>query len=215
MPSKVRIALVDDHPLLRQGIAAVIEADKSFIICGQTDDAKMVIDLIEKTNPHVLILDISLKGINGIEVLKNIRAQVSKLPVLIFSMHDENIFAPRALKAGAMGYLNKTEGAEKILLAVRKILSGEIYLSDVMRGRLLSEFTIGNSTVSPIDSLTDRELEVLQLLGNGNTTNTIAAKLGLSVKTVETYRAHLKEKLSLKNSSELMHYAVQWASRSE
>ena len=207
-----RILIVDDHPLMRQGIGQLINAEKEMIVCGEAEDANKAIDAIATTKCDIAIIDISLKGSSGIELLKNIKVRYPKLPVLVLSMHDEAVYAQRALRAGASGYIMKQEGAEKVLIAVRKILNGEVYVSERLGARMLNQLVGGRATLagSPIDALSDRELEVFGLIGQGHGTRPIAEKLHLSVKTIESHRAHIKEKLNLKNATELVHHAIQW-----
>ena len=209
---KTRVLIVDDHPLLRQGITRLINAEKDLMVCGEADEAPKTLDAITASKPGIVILDISLKGASGIEVLKNIRARYPKLPVLVLSMHDEVVYAQRALKAGASGYIMKHEAMEKVLIALRRALSGEIYLSDRLGARMLNQLVGGRTTpnISPIEELSDRELEVFSLIGQGHGTRPIAEKLHLSVKTIESHRAHIKEKLNLKSAAELVHHAIQW-----
>lgn len=207
-----RILIVDDHPLLRQGISLLIAQEKDMTVCGEADDGQRAMQAIQETNPDVIILDISLKGTNGIELLKNIKAVHPSVLVLILSMHDETVYAQRALHAGAAGYIMKAEASEKVLTAIRKVLSGEVYLSERLGSRMLTRMVGGRSAImrSPIEELSDRELEIFGLIGQGHGTRPIAEKLGLSVKTVESHRAHIKEKLNLKNATELVHHAIQW-----
>lgn len=208
---KTRIAIIDDHPLLRQGMAALINSQADFTVCGQADEAKKAIETVKTTNPDILILDISLKGANGLEVLKDLKVQFPGLRVLILSMHDENIYAPRSLRAGASGYITKQEASDKVLVALRKIKSGDVYLSQDMQTKMLNRVAGRTSPMaSPVETLSDRELEILTLLGQGVSTSEIAQRLNLSIKTVETHRAHIKEKLNLKTAPELVHYAVDW-----
>ncbi len=211
--SAARILIVDDHPLLRQGIAELINNEPDLEVCGEAEDPHKAIDAMEKLNPDVIILDISLKGASGIELLKNIKVRFPRLLVLILSMHDESVYAHRALRAGAAGYIMKQEASEKVLVAIRKILSGEVYLSEELGSRMLNRLVGGRSSLngSPIEELSDRELEVFGLIGQGHGTRPIAEKLHLSVKTVESHRAHIKEKLNLKSANELVHHAIQWA----
>jgi DNA-binding NarL/FixJ family response regulator len=210
--SPTRVLLVDDHPLLRQGISQLINQEKDLHVCGEADDPNKAITAVEQTNPDVVILDISLKGASGIELLKNIKARFPRLTVLILSMHDESVYAQRALRAGAAGYIMKQEATEKVLVALRKVLSGEVYLSEELGHKLLNRMVGGRGSLtgSPIEELSDRELEVFGLIGQGHGTRPIAEKLHLSVKTVESHRAHIKEKLNLKNATELVHHAIQW-----
>jgi DNA-binding NarL/FixJ family response regulator len=207
-----RILIVDDHPLLRQGITQLINEEKDMHVCGEADDPHKAMDAIETMDPDVVILDISLKGASGIELLKNLKARFPRLLVLILSMHDESVYAQRALRAGAAGYIMKQEATDKVLTALRRVLNGEVYLSDDLGSRMLNRLVGGrsNMSASPIEELSDRELEVFGLIGQGHGTRPIAEKLHLSVKTVESHRAHIKEKLNLKNATELVHHAIQW-----
>jgi DNA-binding NarL/FixJ family response regulator len=209
---KIRVLVVDDHPIVRQGLSQLINQEPDLMVCGQAEDARTALDAIDPSQPDILIVDVSLDGPDGIELLKTIRAKDARLPVLILSMHDESLYAERALRAGANGYIMKQEATERVLVAIRQILSGEVYVSERMAKKMVQQF-IGGSGVSKrsiIDELTDRELEVFRLIGQGHGTRQIAEELHLSVKTVESYYAHIKEKLSLKNARELMQHAVQW-----
>ena len=209
-----RVLIVDDHPLLRQGIAQLINHEKDMVVCGEAESAQKALDAMATTKFDVAIIDISLGASNGIELLKNIKIQHPKLLVLILSMHDESVYAQRALRAGAAGYIMKQEATERVLLAIRKVLSGEVYLSEKLGARMLNQLVGGRGTAlvgSPIEELSDRELEVFGLIGQGMGTRPIAEKLHLSVKTIESHRAHIKEKLRLKNATELVHHAIQWA----
>ncbi|MGA2592537.1 MAG: response regulator transcription factor [Bryobacteraceae bacterium] len=209
---KTRVFVVDDHPIVRQGLSQLINREPDLMVCGEAEDARAALHAIDPLKPDILIVDVSLDGPDGIELLKTIRARDARLPVLILSMHDESLYAERALRAGANGYIMKQEATERVLIAIRQILGGEVYVSDRMAKKMVQQF-IGGSGVtrnSPIDELTDRELEVFRLIGQGHGTRQIAAELHLSVKTVESYYAHIKEKLSLKNARELVQHAVQW-----
>ena len=208
-----RILIVDDHPILRQGISQMINHEKDMTVCGDAEDAHRAMDLIGTTKPDIAIIDISLKGTSGIELLKNIKVHYPKLIVLVLSMHDESVYAQRALRAGASGYIMKQEASEKVLVAIRKVLHGEVYLSEKLGAKMLNQLVGGRTSLSgsPIEELSDRELEVFGLIGQGHGTRPIAEKLHLSVKTIESHRAHIKEKLNLKNATELVHHAIQWA----
>ncbi len=208
---KFRIFIVDDHPILRQGLAQLLAQEKDLIICGQFEDAAHALDAIGKEKPDAAIVDISLKGSSGIELLKNIKAQYPGLLVLILSMHDESLYAERALRAGASGYIMKQEPPDQVLVALRKVLSGEIYLSEKMSSKLMHQLVSGRVTESGslMERLSDRELEIFGLIGQGRGTRQIAEQLHLSVKTVESHRAHIKEKLNLKSATELVHRAIQ------
>jgi DNA-binding NarL/FixJ family response regulator len=208
---KKTVFVVDDHPLLRQGLALLINREKDLEVCGEAEEAQTAMREIAAKKPNILIADISLNGPDGLELLKNIRALYPSLPVLILSMHDESIYAERALRARANGYIMKQEATEKVLVAVRRILGGDIYLSDRMANKLLHQYISGGSADmnSRLSALSDRELEVFRLIGEGCSTRQIAEKLHLSIKTVETYQAHIKDKLSLHSGRELVQHAIQ------
>jgi DNA-binding NarL/FixJ family response regulator len=208
---KKTVFIVDDHPLLRQGLALLVNREEDLIVCGEAEEAQTAMKEIEARRPDILIADISLNGPDGLELLKNLRALYPSLPVLILSMHDESIYAERALRARANGYIMKQEATEKVLVAVRRILGGDIYLSDRMANKLLHQFISGASPHmhSRLSALSDRELEVFRLIGEGRSTRQIAEKLHLSIKTVETYQAHIKDKLSLHSGRELVQHAIQ------
>jgi DNA-binding NarL/FixJ family response regulator len=197
---------------MRQGLALLINQQQDMQVCGEAEEAQAAMQAIVRQRPDIMILDISLNGPDGLELLKSIRAVTPDLPVLILSMHDEAIYAERALRARANGYIMKQEATEKVLVAVRRILNGEIYLSDRMSNKMLQQYIGGGPPMiqSRIASLSDRELEVFRLIGEGRATREIAEELHLSVKTVETYQAHIKEKLSLRTGRELIQHAIQW-----
>jgi DNA-binding NarL/FixJ family response regulator len=210
---KKRILVVDDHPIVRQGLALLINRETDLVVCGEAEEATGAMHVLASARPDVLIVDISLNGPDGLDLLKNIRTTHPSLPVLILSMHDELIYAERALRAGANGYIMKQEATEKVLVAVRRILSGEIYVSDRIANKMLKHYITGAGTLrnSSIADLSDRELEVFRLIGEGHGTRQIAKELHLSIKTVESYQAHIKEKLSLRSARELMQHAIQWS----
>ena len=209
---KKTVLVVDDHPLMRQGLALLINQQQDMQVCGEAEEAQAAMQAIAHLRPDIMILDISLSGPDGIELLKNIRATDPDLPVLVLSMHDEAIYAERALRARANGYIMKQEATEKVLVAVRRILSGEVYLSERMSNKMLQQYIGGapNMIQSRIASLSDRELEVFRRIGEGRATREIAEELHLSVKTVETYQAHIKDKLALRSGRELIQHAIQW-----
>ena len=210
--AKKRILVVDDHPIVRQGLALLINREPDMLVCGEAEEAIGALHVLASAHPDVLIVDISLTGPDGLDLLKTIRTTHPTLPVLILSMHDESIYAERALRAGANGYIMKQEATEKVLVAVRRILSGEIYVSDLIANQMLKHYITGAGTLrnSSIADLSDRELEVFRLIGEGHGTRQIAEELHISVKTVESYQAHIKEKLSLRSARELMQHAIQW-----
>jgi len=217
-PSKAKVLIVDDHPIIRSGLTQLIDREPDLAVCGEAQEMHTALRAINSLKPDILIVDISLNGPDGLDLLKNIRARDPHLPVLILSMHDESIYAERALRAGANGYIMKQEATDRVLIALRRILKHEIYVSDRVANKMLSQLVgagSGAANRSPMDGLSDRELEVLRLIGEGHSTREIAEDLHLSVKTVETYQGHLKEKLRLRNSRELMQFAVQWAVRSD
>jgi DNA-binding NarL/FixJ family response regulator len=208
--TKKTVFIVDDHPLLRQGLALMINREHDLMVCGEAAEAQTAMSEIAAKKPDILIVDISLNGPDGLDLLKNLRTLYPNLPVLILSMHDESVYAERSLRARANGYIMKAEATEKVLVAVRRILGGGIYLSDRMANKLLHQYVSGSADMnSRLSALSDRELEVFRLIGEGRSTREIAEKLHLSVKTVETYQAHLKEKLSLHSGRELVQHAIQ------
>jgi DNA-binding NarL/FixJ family response regulator len=213
--AKRKVLVVDDHPIVRAGLAQLINREPDLAVCGDAEEMHAALRNISELKPDILIVDISLNGPDGLDLLKAIRSSDPNLPVLILSMHDESIYAERALRAGANGYIMKQEATERVLVALRRILNREIYVSDRVANQMLRQFVGGGGAAatkrSPLDELSDRELEVLRLIGEGQGTRQIADGLHLSIKTVETYQGHLKEKLGLKNSRELMQYAIQWA----
>ncbi len=206
-----RILVVDDHPILRQGLSQLINLEMGLEVCGEAEDANVALKLIVTLKPEVMILDLSLKGMNGLEFLKILKVKHPKLPVLVLSMHEESLYAERSIRAGARGYIMKQEGTELLITAIRKVLSGEIYVSENLTSQMLSRLAENpiDSTRSPMDQLSDRELQVFQMIGEGLGTRQIAEKLCISVKTVESYREHIKQKLNLKNSVELIHQAIE------
>jgi DNA-binding NarL/FixJ family response regulator len=211
---KAAIYIIDDHPLLVQGLTDLINTQSDMKVTGTTPEWTVALTQFQKEKPDVVILDITLKNANGVEVLKNLRVHFPDLKVLMLSMHDESLYAMRALKAGAQGYIMKAAATEKVITAVRQILSGELYLSEEMSRRAMATLVGRKKEAggSPLEDLSDRELEVFTLIGEGLTTRQIADKLHLSVKTIETHRAHIKEKLNLKNSTELVQHAIHWKS---
>jgi DNA-binding NarL/FixJ family response regulator len=209
---KTKVLIVDDHPIIRQGLAELINNEQDLTVCGQAEDAPEALVKIKESEPDMVIVDISLKETSGMELIKDIKAKYSNLPVLVLSMHDEALYAERILRAGAKGYVMKAEATEKVIVAIRKILIGQIYVSDKMAAKMVRKLVGGGPDmgVSAIERLSDRELEVFHLIGQGYGTRQIAERLHLSIKTIETYREHIKEKLNLADASELLQYAIQW-----
>ena len=207
-----KIFIVDDHPIIRQGLGQLIENEKDLNVCGQAEDAYGALKAIGKLKPDLVIVDISLKHSNGLELIKNLKQDNPSTGVLVLSMHNESLYAERGLRAGANGYIMKEEAPEKIISAIRRILGGKIYVSENVATRMLSKLVNGKAEAlsAPSESLTDRELEVFGLIGQGRGTRQIAKELHLSMKTIESYRAHIKDKLNLANATELVQYAIQW-----
>jgi len=215
--SKRKVLIVDDHPILRKGLTLLINQEPDLIVCAEAEHAQMALDVIDSVSPDMAIVDISLPGIDGIELIKMLRLRHKDLPVLVVSMHDEALYAERSLRAGARGYIMKQEALEKVLVAIRKVLDGEIFVSERVTTKMLEKFvsTEGiRETTSPIDLLSNRELTVFRLIGQGHKTRQIAEKLHLSIKTVESYRAHIKDKLKLTDGTDLLKYAIQWTQTS-
>ena len=211
--AKSRVFLVDDHAMFRDGMRQLIEREPDLTVCGDVADADEAMREIREKKPDLVIADISLSGTTGIDLIKNIKAEFDDLPVLVVSMHEESLYAERALRAGAMGYVMKQEPAKTVKVAIRKVLGGDIHLSDKMSATMLAKFMLGtrtNQPVSRIETLSDRELEVFRMLGEGKATRQIAEELNLTIATINSFRNRIKEKLDLKNSTELILHAVQW-----
>lgn len=207
-----RIMIVDDHPIVRQGLRMTIESESDLAVCGEAEGMSQAMQLFHECSPDVVIADISLENGSGIELSKELTAQNENVRILVCSMHEESLFAERALHAGAKGYINKEQATEKLIEAIRRVASGRVYLSDQMTDRMLCR-QVGTGDEPPrstIETLSDRELEVFEQIGHGVTTRQIAEKLHLSPKTVETYRENIKHKLNLSNATELTQHAVRW-----
>jgi DNA-binding NarL/FixJ family response regulator len=208
---KSRVFLVDDHPIVRQGLSQLINAEQDLIVSGEASSAREAMEKLAVALPDVVIVDISLEDRNGVELIKDIIARHAGLPCLALSMYDETMYAVRVLRAGGRGYVMKQEAPKKVVAAIRRVLDGHIYVSEDMATRLVDQFVLTSpGAASPTGELSDRELEVLTLIGRGHGTRDIAEKLFLSVKTVEAHRERIKEKLKLKSGSELLRYAVQF-----
>jgi len=190
----------------------LINQEQDLVVCGQAEDAHEALRVVRESEPDMVIVDISLKETSGVELIKDLQVQYPDLPILTLSMHDEAVYGERALRAGARGYIMKQEATEKVVTAIRRVLEGEIYVSDVMAAKMVSKLVggAGKKTGSSVERLSDRELEVFRMLGEGYNTREMAEKLHLSVKTIETYRAHIKDKLGLQDASELLRSAIQW-----
>jgi DNA-binding NarL/FixJ family response regulator len=208
----LRILLVDDHPMVRERLAEVIQREPDLKVCGEADDRFRALEVVAATRPHLAIVDLTLKHSHGMELIKDMRSQYPELAVLVVSMHDEALHAERVIRAGARGYITKQEATKKIMLAIRTVLKGDIYLSEKMAAQVASGALGGaRAKATPgIDRLSDRELVVFEMIGQGRSTRQIADELHLDMRTVETYRARIKEKLNLKDANELLQYAIRW-----
>jgi DNA-binding NarL/FixJ family response regulator len=207
-----RVFLVDDHPMVREQLAHLIDQQPDLQVCGEAGDVAEAIEGIERLRPDIAIVDLSLKNSSGLDLIKDLKARESAVPVLVLSMHDESLYAERVLRAGAMGYVSKQEKTRNILSAIRRVLDGAIHVSADLAGVLVKRMVGGlnQPDASPVARLADRELEVFQLIGRGQGTRKIAESLNLSVKTVESYRARIKEKLQLDDGIQLLQRAVRW-----
>ena len=208
LETKAKVLIVDDHPIVRQGLVQLLNCEADFMVCAEAATARKAMAAIAETKPDIGVVDITLQGTNGIELIKNIVAQWPDFPVLVLS-------AERALRAGAKGYVMKQEAPEKLTGALRRILNGQIYVSEKLADKMMRKAIDGKALqdTSPVAILSDRELEVLQLIGQGHGTRQIAEDLNLSVKTIESHRAHIKEKLNLKTAPEMVRFAVQWVNQ--
>ena len=206
------VFIVDDHPIVRQGLVQLISQETGFMVCGDAGDVSGVLEAIAERKPDIVIVDLSLGHASGIRLIEDISRSDPDLPVLVLSMHDESLYAERCLRAGARGYVMKKEPPEKVISALNKIVSGDIYISEKLGAKLLHKLISRNPGVSssPVESLSNRELEVFQLIGQGLKTRKIAEQLGLSVKTIETYIEHIKKKMHLNDSRDLFLRAVKW-----
>lgn len=209
-PRRSRILIIDDHPIVRERLGELINQEPDLIVCGEAEDGESAMAAIEKTVPELALVDISLKNTYGIELVKDIKERHPKVLTLVLSMHEESLYAERALRAGARGYITKQEASRKVIGAIRQVLAGGIYASEKMAGILLGRMAgEPKGDGSPADRLSDREMEIFQLLGSGLAVREIAKRLHISVKTVEAHRTHIKEKLNIKTSPELLRYAIQ------
>ena len=207
-----RVLIVDDHPMMRTGLAQLIDNEKDLKVCAEADNAREAMDIAVDQALDLILLDISLPDKNGLELIKDIRALKPGLPILVVSMHDESLYAERVLRAGGRGYIMKQEGGKKLLQAMRQVLGGQIYVSEKMSAGILESFSgrHAEGAISPVQQLSDREFEVFQLIGQGESTREIAAHLHLSVKTVEVHRLNIKKKLKLQTATDLVRHAVRW-----
>jgi len=208
----IRVFIVDDHPIVREGLIQLVEREKDLTVCGEAADAPSALEALARLKPDVAVVDISLQGMSGLQLVKQIAAEHKKIAPLVLSMHDERVYAERALRAGAKGYIMKQQATRNVVSAIRQVAQGQVYLSEDLAARMMHSF-VGRGAMpgtSPVETLTDRELEVFRLIGQGFKTHQISEKLFLSVKTVETYRENIKSKLNLANATELRQHAIEW-----
>jgi DNA-binding NarL/FixJ family response regulator len=212
LPHKVFI--VDDHPIVRQGLVQLINHEPDLVVCGEAAGVKEAQEALDAANPDIVIVDLSLRDTDGLELIKDIRRKQGDLPVLVLSMHDEKIYAERLLSAGANGYIMKQAAADQLLVALRRVLGGGIYVSESIGASMIERFAVsgGKQCGDPMDRLSTRELQILSLIGRGKTTRQIAGDLSLSVKTIESHRQRIKKKLNLASSPQLVQFAVNWRS---
>ncbi|MBI3552580.1 MAG: response regulator transcription factor [Elusimicrobia bacterium] len=211
--AKSKVYIVDDHAIVRQGLAQYIAQQKDFSVCGQADGGRGALEQLASCRPDAIIVDLNLKDMSGLDLIRELHARRPELAILVLSMHEESLYAERSLRAGAKGYLMKSEAVEKVGEALQQVLAGQVYAGHGLTAKLLKRLTApaARPETSPMERLSDRKLEVFQLLGQGLTTRLIAERLGRSIKTIETYRENIKRKLDLKNAVELVYHAVQWS----
>ncbi len=218
MNDKKRLLIIEDHPMVRERLSELVNRESDMEVCGEADDASAGIDLVVALSPDMVILDLTLKSSSGLEMVKTLRARSITTPILIVSMHEESLYAQRALRAGADGYISKNSSSGEVIAAARQVLQGKIYLSASMTASVLHKLTPRRSdsdTARSVEKLSDRELLVLQMIGSGRATRAIAEAIGVGRATVETYRARIKEKMNLKDAFELQHFAIRWLNRAD
>jgi len=209
---KFRVVLVEDHPMFREQLAHLINKEPDMCICGEADNIRDALELLQSASADIVIVDLTLKGPSGLELLKDLKAHQVNVPVLVLSMHDELLYAERVLRAGARGYITKNQTSNEVMAAIRKVLNGHVYLGSEMASRVLENFSTQPKTEKGVALLTDRELEIFELIGRGRTTREISSSLRLGMSTVDTYRTRIKAKLNLENASQLCHEAIRWVS---
>lgn len=207
-----KILIVDDHPVLRLGLSALIESEPDLAVCGEADTQAGALDAIRELQPDLVVVDLALRGSDGLDLVKDMHTQHPAIPALVLSMHDEAVYAERALRAGARGYVTKQQLDGTVLAAIRRVLDGKLYMSETLQARFAARFVERQapSDSSPLGDLSDRELQVFRLIGQGVTTRRIANALHLSVKTIETHREHIKHKLTIESGAALVHFATTW-----
>jgi DNA-binding NarL/FixJ family response regulator len=215
-PARRTILIVDDHPMLRRGLASLITSEPDLAVCGEAATCQAALEAIGQQLPDLILVDLTLEGGDGLDLVKDLKIRHPKIPTLVLSMHDEAVYAERALRAGARGYVSKQQLDETVLLAIRTVLAGETHLSEALKARLATQFLGGRTleTGSPLAALSDRELQVFRLIGQGRGTRQIAETLHLSIKTIESHCEHIKNKLNLQSAVELAHRAAQWTESS-
>ena len=211
-PEKSRILIVDDHPLFCEGMGRMIDRHPSLVVCGQAPDAASAMKAVAELKPDLVLVDISLVGTNGIDLIKSLKAKHNEIPILVVSMHDESLYAERALRAGAQGYIMKNQPIQIVRAAIFKVLSGDVFLSEKMSTSVLAKLLLGkkDESVSSVEQLSDRELQVFQMLGEGKSSRQIAEALDLTIPTIHSFRNRIKEKLQFQNATELVQHANQW-----
>jgi DNA-binding NarL/FixJ family response regulator len=215
--NKAQILIVDDHPMTRSGLTHLINHQSDTVVCGEAENASEALDLLAESQPDLMLIDITLPGKSGLELIKDVKAMRPELPMLVLSMHDESLYADRVLRAGARGYITKHEGGEKLIGAIRHVLSGKIYVSESMSAHILEIFSGRQTGVdrASIQNLSDREFEVFEALGEGLSSHEIAKKLHLSAKTVDAHRANIKSKLKINTTAELISFAARWTTQNK
>lgn len=209
---KKRIVIVEDHPIVSRGMAQLINFEEDICTVGEAETTFTAHEILERERPDLVLVDLSLKGGSGLELIKDIKKLYPKMMIIVVSLHDENVYAERVMRAGANGYIMKSEATESILTAIRQVLKGGIYLSPNMQTKMLNKIVSGiNNSVDTVDLLSDREFEVFEMVGKGITTKKTAMELNLSIKTIETYKSHIKTKLNIKGSTELIQFATEWS----
>jgi len=210
LAAKKRIFIVDDHPMMRDGLRQLIGNEADLEVCGEAEDAPQAVDQIAQLKPDLAIVDISLRTTSGLELIKDLQARQSEVPVLVISMHDESLYTERVLRAGGRGYIMKQEGGRKIMEAIRRVIEGRTYVSEKMASTIVDIFSGRRIEASPVEKLSDREFEVFQLIGRGLSTKELADRLHVSVKTIEVHRVNIKQKLGMQTAPELIRFAVRW-----
>lgn len=211
-PARRTILIVDDHPMFRRGLASLIESEPDLAVCGQAGSSAAALQAVQQSQPDLVSVDLALGESDGLDLVKEMKRRHPRIPALVLSMHDEAVYAERALRAGARGYVNKQQLDETVLVAIRRLLAGETYMSGTLEGRLAARYVAGRTlaTDSPLEALSDRELQVFRLIGQGRSTRQIAETLHLSIKTIESHREHIKQKLMVESATELAHRATRW-----